>query len=62
MEEKLSRLFDYQKFESNDKLSQVIQKVESKYPNATLQLSDDELSLVAAAAKLPMRKEQKKRP
>ena len=62
MEEKLSRLFDYQKFESNDKLSQVIQKVESKYPDAALQLSDDELSQVAAATKWPARKEQKKRP
>ena len=62
MEEKLSRLFDYQKFESNDKLSKVIQKVESKYPDAALQLSDDELSQVAAAKKWPMRKQQKKRP
>ena len=48
MENKLSRLFDYQKFSGNDALASVIKDVESRYPE-TRELSDDELFFVNAA-------------
>lgn len=48
MENKLSRLFDYQKFSGNDALADVIKDVESRYPE-TRELSDDELFFVNAA-------------
>ena len=47
MENKLSRLFDYQKFSGNDALADVIKDVESRYPE-TRELSDDELFFVNA--------------
>ena len=46
---KLSRLFDYQKYESNSELSDIISDVESRYPDRRYALSDDELEYVAAA-------------
>ena len=46
MERRLSRLFDYQRFEQNDKLEKLIHETEGRYLNA---LSEDELSLVSAA-------------
>ena len=46
MEKKLTRLFDYQKFQGNARLAAIIGDVESRYARA---LSDDELELVNAA-------------
>ncbi len=46
---KLARLFDYQKYESNSELAEVIRDVESRYPAKRQALSDDELEFVAAA-------------
>ena len=48
MENKLSRLFDYQKFSGNSALADIISDVESRYPE-TRELSDDELFFVNAA-------------
>jgi hypothetical protein len=50
MEKKLSRLFDYQKYEGNSKLNEVIKDVDSRYPQA-MELTDDELFNVNAAGK-----------
>lgn len=44
---KLSRAFDFQKFQQNPKLAGVIRDVESRYDKAAL--SDDDLEMVSAA-------------
>ena len=46
MEKKLTRLFDYQRFENNARLSKIIAATEAKYAT---QLSEDDLFLVNAA-------------
>lgn len=46
MEEKLSQLFDYQRFQQHPKLADMLQAAESRYASA---LSDDELAMVSAA-------------
>lgn len=45
MEKKLTSLFDYQKFESNEDLAQMIRETESRMKA----LTEDELFLVSAA-------------
>ena len=47
MEKTLRRLFDYQKFEGNTALQQVIDSVHARY--AMQELNLDEMSFVAAA-------------
>lgn len=47
MEKKLSRLMDYQRFESNPRLMALIAETENRY--SAQALSDDDLSLVNAA-------------
>lgn len=46
MEEKLKKLFDYQKFQDNGRLAQLIEDTEQRYFGC---LSDDDLALVSAA-------------
>ena len=46
VEKKLKKLFDYQRFEQNEKLEKLIQETESRY---TKELSEEDLSLVTAA-------------
>ncbi len=46
MEEKLKRLFDFQKFEKNEKLSALIDETQKRYAE---ELSEEELSQVSAA-------------
>ena len=46
MEQKLKKLFDYQRFEKNEKLEKLIRETESRYAK---ELSDDDLALVNAA-------------
>lgn len=46
IEEKLLRLFDFQKFLQNERLANIIEQVENKYDSS---LSDDELEFVNAA-------------
>ena len=53
MEKKLRELFDYQRFEPNERLPKVIRGTEKRYGT---ELSDEELSLVAAAGEGLMEK------
>lgn len=46
MEQKLKRLFDYQKFQNNPRLEAMLQEAEGRYAGS---LSDDDLELVSAA-------------
>lgn len=47
---KLEKLFDYQKFENNSALGEIIDDVENKYYSSTVrELSLDEIDYVAAA-------------
>lgn len=46
MENKLTQLFDYQKFENNPKLEGIIQETKKRYAQV---LSDDNLYQVSAA-------------
>ncbi len=46
MDRKLKSLFDYQKFQRNTKLEQLIADIESRYSR---ELGDDEISGVSAA-------------
>lgn len=54
MENKLKKLFDYQRFEQNDKLEKLIHETESRYAK---ELSEEDLSLVSAAGEI---KEERK--
>ena len=45
-EQKLKKLFDYQRFEKNSKLENLIRETENRYYT---ELSDDDLSFVNAA-------------
>ena len=49
MEKKLKNLFEYQRFEKNERLEQLIREAESRYAK---ELSDADLSLVNAAGEL----------
>lgn len=46
MEKKLKKLFDYQRFEQNEKLEKLIYETENRYAK---ELSEEDLSLVSAA-------------
>lgn len=46
MENKLKALFDYQRFEKNERLERLIRETENGY---AAEISDDDLSLVNAA-------------
>lgn len=46
MENKLRAMFDYQRFEPSSRLARLIQETESRYAQ---EISDDDLSFVAAA-------------
>lgn len=49
----LKKLFDYQKYEHNDKLDDLIHQTESRYSNSNIiQLGDDDLEMVAAGTKI----------
>ena len=54
MNKKLKMLFDYQRFEQNEKLEKLIQETESRYAK---ELSEEDLSLVSAAGEI--KEEQK---
>ena len=51
MEQKLRALFDYQRFEKNERLARLIGETESRFAR---ELSDDELSLISAAGDFTM--------
>ena len=50
MENKLKKLFDYQKFEGNAKLADLIERSDSRFAQA---LSDEDLAFVNAAGDFP---------
>lgn len=49
MEKKISKLFDYQRFENNAELAAVISESENRFAQA---LSDEDLFMVAAAGEI----------
>lgn len=49
MEDKLKKLFDYQRFERNERLEKLISETESRYAK---DLSDEELTYVNAAGEV----------
>lgn len=49
MENKLKSLFEYQKFEQNSRLAKLIAETEARQ---TVELSDEDLELVAAAGNI----------
>lgn len=54
MENRLNKLFEFQKFENNSRLAKLIQETESRYGSA---LSDDDLDIVSAAGEIPVQNE-----
>lgn len=52
MENKLARLFDYQKYEHNSRLDRIISDVESRYSDGMELMSDDELGMLNAAGNI----------
>ena len=57
MERKLSKLFDFQKFEGNRELQQVIDSVHAKY--AVRKLSLDDMEAIAAAGTPELQEKEK---
>ena len=53
MEHTLKRLFDYQRFQGNDRLEKLILNTEGRYPGTSQGLSDEELGSVSAAGEMP---------
>ncbi len=49
MEKKISRLFDYQKYEQNASLREVTNDVEKRHPDGLRPMSDEELGMLSAA-------------
>ena len=54
MDRKLKMLFDYQRFEKNQRLEELIRETENRYAK---ELSEEDLSLVSAAGEI---KEERK--
>ncbi len=61
MEKKLFRLFDYQKFEANKDLQQIIDTVHARYQSRELSLEDMELINAAGEPTPPVIAEDKDR-
>ena len=56
METKLKKLFDYQKFDGNARLQQVIDAVHAKYATRELSMNDLEMVNAAGVPELPKTK------
>ena len=56
METKLKNLFDYQKFDGNARLQQVIDAVHAKYATRELSMNDLEMVNAAGVPELPKTK------
>ena len=50
MEKRLKALFDYQRFEKNSRLADIVEQTESRYK---VELSDEELAQVTGGVILP---------
>ena len=62
MEQKLSRLLDFQRFCKNQSLAQLIAQIKARYlASAEEELPDADLSLNAAGEALPQKKEDRTR-
>ena len=62
MEKKLRALFDYQKFEKNADLQNVIDRVHAKYSNRKARMLDDDEADMVAAAGMPDTAMKRKNP
>ena len=66
MEKKLKALFDFQKFEGNNDLNQVINSVHARYGmqqnSSVRELSMDEMDWVSAAGTSYVKKDKKNEP
>lgn len=49
MEKKISRLFDFQRYEQNMELKQVTNEVEKRHPDSVQRMTDEELGMLSAA-------------
>ncbi len=56
MEEKLVRLLDYQRFQKNSRLEELLQELERRYGE---ELPEDSLSMVSAAGEAWLSRRQK---
>ena len=52
MDQKLKRLFDYQRFEKNPRLTEMAREAERRYAQGGMELSDEDLTEVSAAGDL----------
>ena len=55
MEAKIKKIFDYQRFEGNDRLKSICDDVEKKYAQME-ELTDDDLYMVAAGTVIDKQK------
>ena len=55
MEEKLKQLFDFQRFERNPRLEQMMAETRERWG---AELSDDDLELVNAAGEIPVQEQK----
>ena len=62
MEKKLRALFDYQKFEQNADLQNVIDRVHARYRNSNARMLDDDEADMVAAAGMPDTAMKRKNP
>ena len=56
LENKLKKLFDYQHFENNSRLAELISETENRY---AVELSDEELFMVSAAGEVESSNDKK---
>ena len=59
MSKKLKQLFDYQRFEENKELQQVIDSVHARYARRELSLEDMEMVAAAGTPELPEKPREK---
>ena len=52
MEQKLKRLFDYQRFEKNPRLTEMAREAERRYDEGGTELTEEDLDRVSAAGDL----------
>ena len=52
MDKKMKRLFDYQRFEKNPRLTEMAREAERRYAQSGTELTDEDLTEVSAAGDL----------
>lgn len=53
MDNILKKLFDFQRFQGNDRMETLISETESRYGETSKGLSDEELDFINAAGEMP---------